>query len=399
MMRDRSWMYRCLTVDGFIRDEFVNGVNEFIHFTRSNTTFMLKNKIRCPYSRCSNNKFLCEDKVTEDILNRGFIGAYTIWSLHGEHDVGQSSRSRDRIKPYASNEEHEEYGEPIYDEEIENPYSRMVRDAIGLEVAFNYGCKNESRFMEEDPNPNAFSYYFLLSTIEEPLWSGCTKHTTLSVVSQLLNVKSEYNLSESCFDRLLEIIKNMLPSDETLPTDFYRLKKEVAKLGLGISKFMLAKNNCMLFWMETANFEHCMICGHPRFKLRKSSVKKQKKIPYKILRYLPLIPRLQRLYMSCKTAEYMTWHVQNQSDDGVLKHPVDGKAWQHFNRTHDLFAMEPRNVRLGLCSDDFNPFGSTAKPYSVWPVMLCVYNLPPWMCMKQQYTFLNMVIPRKKNPS
>ncbi|WRX23436.1 Transposase-associated domain - like 2 [Theobroma cacao] len=220
MTGDRSWMYRLLTSDGFIRDEFVNGVNEFIHFARSTTTYMWDNKIRCPYSRCSNNKFLCEDKVIEHILNRGFIGAYTIWSLHGEHDVGQSSRSRDRIEPYVTNEENEEYGEPIYDEEIENPYSRMVTDAMGPKVSLNYGCENELRFVEEDPNPNASSFYSLLSTTEEPLWSGCPKHTTLLTVLQLLNVKSEYNLSESCFDRLLEIIKNMLPADETLPTDF-----------------------------------------------------------------------------------------------------------------------------------------------------------------------------------
>ncbi|WRX28000.1 Transposase-associated domain - like 4 [Theobroma cacao] len=183
MTGDRSWMYRRLTSDGFIIDEFVNGVNEFIHFARSNTTFMWENKIRCPCSRCSNNKFLCEDKVTEHILNRGFTGAYTIWSLHGEHDVGQSLRSRDRVEPYASNKEHEEYGEPIYDEEIENPYSRMVKDAMGPEVAFNYGCENESRFVEKNPTPNASSFYSLLSTAEEPLWSGCTKHTTLSTVS------------------------------------------------------------------------------------------------------------------------------------------------------------------------------------------------------------------------
>ncbi|EOY09573.1 Uncharacterized protein TCM_024990 [Theobroma cacao] len=90
----------------------------------------------------------------------------------------------------------------------------MVRDDVGPKVTFNHGYENESRFVEEDLNPNASSFYSLLSNAKEPLWSGCTKHTTLSAVSQLLNVKLKYNLSESCFVRLLEIIKNMLPSDE-----------------------------------------------------------------------------------------------------------------------------------------------------------------------------------------
>ncbi|WRX10853.1 protein of unknown function DUF4216 - like 2 [Theobroma cacao] len=125
------------------------------------------------------------------------------------------------------------------------------------EVAFNHGSENESSFVEEDPNPNASFFYSLLSNVEEPLWVGCTKHTTLSAVSQLLNVKAEYNLSESCFDQLLEIIKNMLPSDENLLIDFYRMKKKVAKLGLGYIKIDACKNNCMLFYERFATFEHC----------------------------------------------------------------------------------------------------------------------------------------------
>ncbi|EOY33289.1 Uncharacterized protein TCM_041234 [Theobroma cacao] len=104
-------MYCRLTSNGYIRDGFINGVNEFIHFASSKSTFMWENKIICACSRCSNNKFLNFDKVTERIFKRGFTSAYTIWSLHGEHDVGQSSRSRDRVESYASNDEHEEYGD------------------------------------------------------------------------------------------------------------------------------------------------------------------------------------------------------------------------------------------------------------------------------------------------
>ena len=36
--------------------------------------------------------------------------------------------------------------------------------------------------------------------------------------------------------------------------------------------------------------------------------------------------------------------------------------------------------------------------YSCWPVMLVVYNLPPWLCMKDDYTFLTMLIPGPKQP-
>jgi hypothetical protein len=81
-----------------------------------------------------------------------------------------------------------------------------------------------------------------------------------------------------------------------------------------------------------------------------------------------------------------------------MVHPSDGEAWKHFNSMHPHFSAESRNVRLGLCTDGFNPFGSFAAPYSYWPVILTVYNLSPGMCMRPEFMFLSMVIPGPSNP-
>ena len=37
-----------------------------------------------------------------------------------------------------------------------------------------------------------------------------------------------------------------------------------------------------------------------------------------------------------------------------------------------------------------NPFGDMSIQYSIWPVVLMTYNLPPWLCMKQPYSFLTL---------
>jgi len=52
----------------------------------------------------------------------------------------------------------------------------------------------------------------------------------------------------------------------------------------------------------------------------------------------------------------MSWHHKNRSSSGVLCHPSDSEAWKHFDRVHLDFAVDPHNVRLGLCSDGFYPF-------------------------------------------
>jgi hypothetical protein len=67
----------------------------------------------------------------------------------------------------------------------------------------------------------------------------------------------------------------------------------------------------------------------------------------------------------------------NKAKDGVLRHPADGEAWKSFDLLHSEFLANNSNVRLGLTSDGFNPFGNMSTSHSTWPVMLVPYSLPP----------------------
>ena len=71
---------------------------------------------------------------------------------------------------------------------------------------------------------------------------------------------------------------------------------------------------------------------------------RKKKRPTKILRYFPLKPRLQRLFMCSKMAEHMRWHTEGGNKDGILRHPRDGEAWKKFDTTYLKIAFESRNV-------------------------------------------------------
>ena len=114
--------------------------------------------------------------------------------------------------------------------------------------------------------------------------------------------------------------------------------------------------------------------------------------------YFPLVPRLQRLYASKATAEHMTWHALHEYEDGIMTHPSDSEAWKHFDNIHPVFAADMRNVRLGLCTDGFQLFGQSGQQYSSWPVIVTPYNLPPSMCMKDEYMFLCVIVPGPTNP-
>ena len=62
-----------------------------------------------------------------------------------------------------------------------------------------------------------------------------------------------------------------------------------------------------------------------------------KKVPHKVLRYIPIIPHLQRLFRCKPIAQFIDYQARNISQDDVIQIPVDGSAfrymeekWPHF---------------------------------------------------------------------
>ncbi|XP_068475194.1 uncharacterized protein [Phaseolus vulgaris] len=102
----------------------------------------------------------------------------------------------------------------------------------------------------------------------------------------------------------------------------------------------------MLYYGEDKDKEVCKKCNESRWKRRKKNktidgtMKKQKKVPAKVLRYFPLKPRLQRMFMSSKIAEHMQWHASGSTNDGILRHLRDSEAWKNFDSySNEVFNM------------------------------------------------------------
>ena len=67
------------------------------------------------------------------------------------------------------------------------------------------------------------------------------------------------------------------------------------------------------------------------------------------MHYLPLTPKLKRLYASMSLAPHMRWHIENKRNDDVMTHPSHNEAWKYFVRSYPDFTFEPQNIKLGLC--------------------------------------------------
>ncbi|XP_063946024.1 uncharacterized protein LOC108212368 [Daucus carota subsp. sativus] len=84
--------------------------------------------------------------------------------------------------------------------------------------------------------------------------------------------------------------------------------------------------------------------------------------------------------------------IPSEKKDGKLRHPADSKTWKDVDQKWPEFASETRNLRLALSSDGFNPFHGNRTDHSTWPVLLSIYNLPPWLSMKKRYIMFCLLI-------
>ena len=117
----------------------------------------------------------------------------------------------------------------------------------------------------------------------------------------------------------------------------------------------------------------CPRCQETRYKQRKGAdddddeetSKPKKGEPSKVMWYLPIVPRFRRLFANATEAENLRWYCdQRNSDSRYLRHPADSPQWKKVDSIFPEFASDPRNLRLGLCTDGFNPFGSVSSKHS-----------------------------------
>ena len=122
--------------------------------------------------------------------------------------------------------------------------------------------------MEDDLEVESDNFYRMLRDVDELLWLECETRTILSIVSKLLNLKIEFTMTVNYYDRIIAIIKKILPKDEKLVGCFYASKKMMKGLGIEYEKINVYPNDCMLFYKEDQLKSSCNIYRESRFKSR-----------------------------------------------------------------------------------------------------------------------------------
>jgi hypothetical protein len=161
------------------------------------------------------------------------------------------------------------------------------------------------------------------------------------------------------------------------------------------------QDNCMIFYKEHKNEPKCLKCDKPRFidVVNEHGEKVMTKTAHKQLHYMPLMPRMKQLFILKKTARHMRWHKEGvRENNPVMVHQSDNETWKALDDFDPDFTKDAQNVHIGLATDGFSPYNTSASSYFYWHVFTIPYNLPPTLCMKYEYMFLCLIIPSLDHP-
>jgi Transposase family tnp2/Transposase-associated domain len=322
--------------------------------------------ILCPCSKCQNLvRHKDAEQVELHLYKNGFMKFYSLWIWHGEHienAVEAVGTSRIVLDSEACTK-------ILRDESVENVQDESENENIEITKNIdNQQCTDNDihldEIMSDVENDCAYIPEILKNLFRHesniPLYPECTKFSKISVVFKLYNLKAKNGWSDKSFTSLLQLLGEILPENNVLPDSTYGAKKLLCPLSMEVEIIHACPNDCILYrGAEYDKLDKCPTCNVSRYKSRDNDTEDgKKKPPTKVLLYLPIIPRLRRLFINPTDAKLLRWHEEGRKNNGKLRHPADSPEWRTIDRKFEDFGREPRNLRLGLCTDGMNPYGN-----------------------------------------
>ncbi|KAA0067236.1 hypothetical protein E6C27_scaffold418G00480 [Cucumis melo var. makuwa] len=138
------------------------------------------------------------------------------------------------------------------------------------------------------------------------------------------------------------IMENQLALEEEETEEGF-LEDEMSR---NIGTIHVCKYDCVFYWKEFVDLQHCPTCGETRYKVNHNRGKK-----------------------------FLHKHRDKRIEtDDVLRHPANAEGWKHFDSEFPNFAFDPWNVHLGLASDGFNLFGHISQFFQLHTTLLWKIN-------------------------
>ncbi|KAI5397198.1 hypothetical protein KIW84_063138 [Lathyrus oleraceus] len=141
----------------------------------------------------------------------------------------------------------------------------MVGDAFWVNVTYD---EQKDFDGDELSNEKAHKFYQLLKEMNTSLFEGSLDSKLLMCV-RLFVVKSNLDVPDQCLEFFTQMMLDVTPTKDNLPTSFYDAKRLVSKLGLEVRKIDYCIRGCILFYdngfgTNDIALEECKFCNSSR---------------------------------------------------------------------------------------------------------------------------------------
>jgi Transposase family tnp2 len=172
------------------------------------------------------------------------------------------------------------------------------------------------------------------------------KLINIITIFKLYNLKAKNGWSDKSFTSLLELLKEILPKNNEISDSMYKVKKILCPLMMEAERIPVCPNDYMLFRVVHKDLKKYLKYNASRYKQKSDEIESTKGANAKVIWYLPILPRLQRLFSNPKDVKLLLWHVECRKEDGMLRHPADSPEWTSIDIKHGDFVSDPRNLRI-----------------------------------------------------
>uniref|UniRef100_A0ACD5ZBG1 Uncharacterized protein n=1 Tax=Avena sativa TaxID=4498 RepID=A0ACD5ZBG1_AVESA len=211
-----------------ITQAWQHGLDNFLEHAFSLPDALVDGESHYPCTKCFCRHKRKRDEMTRHLCHNGFVLGYDRWTSHGEYDTP-------------------EVIEQDNDADVDR-MDDMLIDAIAAEGVS----------VGDEPTEAAKKFYEILVEADKPLHEKTTQ-SRLSIVGRLMTIKTQHNLSESCYNDIMSVIHDIVGDDaaKDLPVNFHRSKKLVHSLAMPYVKIHACPNNRMIYYKEIENvFQH-----------------------------------------------------------------------------------------------------------------------------------------------
>ena len=231
------------------------------------------------------------------------------------------------------------------------------------------GDNYDSESRESSPQLYDISLYESEQLSSTPLYDG-SKMTVMDALVKYLHWFSEHpGISKEALSDILKLEHaEVLPPGNKLPAS-YAAMKLVEPFLIQPIVFHVCPNDCIVYRGEHTDLNACPTCGASRYI--------NQEVPAKRFTYLPIGPRLVRLFGTCSLSKIVQAHGMRLREGSSLMYDIhDSLSWSSAYSSAGVFASDVRGVSLALNTDGVNPYSQNRVSYSMWPIILTILNLP-----------------------